>query len=68
MFVDDLRWICPDRTLIFSSLSLFACAEELNGLDQDAILDDFKGVQTRGVDNDAYAADRKIDEQVPDLE
>jgi hypothetical protein len=54
-------------TIRLLSLGLMV-SEELNGLDQNAILDDSRGVQTRGVDNDAYAADRKIDEQVPDLD
>jgi hypothetical protein len=48
-----------DRCLFPSPLT-----EELDGLDKDNILDNETGVQTRGVESDAYAKEREVDEAV----
>lgn len=44
----------------------FSFPEEIDGLDQENILDDEKGIKTRGVEQDVYAEERKLDEVLGD--
>ena len=38
--------------------------EELDGLDKENILDNETGVQTRGVESDAYKSEKEVDAAV----
>lgn len=48
------------------SLRSFLYLEEIDGLDQDNILDNEKGIKTRGVEQDVYKEERKLDEVLGD--